>query len=267
MMKFMSKNLNITNCPIHAALSKKSSKHAIIFTITLFLIISFVLLWGLTAESYYDVSDPVGPKDERIRLGINWFHVPLYHYDSGDPCEVKDTVFGTNQKRIIYTTKYEPHVGNIMAIVVIFLIAIAGPLVVDSLNRRIYKNTSLTITDTQVTGSYSSNLSKKEVQLPLDNINSLTVTHSFMDNLRGGRTLEIATASEIIKIHFIDNAEEIISFFTTITSKNKNADKPLFPEYSQTATDKLKELTELKNSGLITDEEFTKKCEDILSKF
>ena len=75
----------------------------------------------------------------------------------------------------------------------------------------------------------------------------------------------------LIKIHFVQNAEEVISAAMNRIDEIKEKEKRSRVVAQATAnapastSDKLKDLLAMKESGLITEEEFTKKREEILS--
>ena len=92
-----------------------------------------------------------------------------------------------------------------------------------------------------------------------------------MGKLRTGVTLGVCSASGVIKIHFVQNAEEVISAAMNRIDEIKEKEKRSRVVAQATAnapastSDKLKDLLAMKESGLITEEEFTKKREEILS--
>lgn len=137
---------------------------------------------------------------------------------------------------------------------------------------RLSKITSLTVTDSSVSGSYSSFIVKKTLNMPLEKINNISITNSILDKVRSGRTLALRTSSGVIRLHLVHNAEEVVEITMRRIEELRNTKKTEQPsEYIQagmtvSTSDKVKELLLMKESGLITEEEFLKKKEDLLSK-
>lgn len=153
-----------------------------------------------------------------------------------------------------------------------FIVLFICPLLFRLNANRLSKITSLTITDSSVSGSYSSFIVKKTLNMPLEKINNISITNSILDKVRSGRTLALRTSSGVIRLHLVHNAEEVVEITMRRIEELSNAKKTEQPsEYIQAGTtvstsDKVKELLLMKESGLITEEEFLKKKEDLLSK-
>lgn len=162
--------------------------------------------------------------------------------------------------------------GAIAAISSIFILLYILPFVIKKIIELPCKFTKLTVSESSVNGVYSGFFTKKTLNMPLDKVDNLSVTNSFMDKVRSGKTLEVRTASGIIRFHFVHNAEEVVEITMRRIEELRNAKKTEQPsEYIQAGTtvstsDKVKELLSMKESGLITEEEFLKKKEDLLSK-
>lgn len=165
--------------------------------------------------------------------------------------------------------------GNIAAVVTIFAILIMGPFVVDAIYKRECKVTDLKVTTSQVMGSYNSFLFKKSLQIPIEKIDNLTVMSGFFDKIRTGKTLGVCSASGVIKLHFVQNAEDVV--FATMErvdeiKREGNSIHPISqpvvatPVATLSTTDKIKELISMKENGLISEEEFERKRMDLLNK-
>ena len=152
-----------------------------------------------------------------------------------------------------------------------YIILLTAPLYIDAIHKRQCKNTALTISESKVYGSYNSFLFKKSLEMPIEKVDNLTTISGLMDKLRTGVTLGVCSASGVIKIHFVQNAEEVISAAMNRIDEIKEKEKRSRVVAQATAnapastSDKLKDLLAMKESGLITEEEFTKKREEILS--
>ena len=201
---------------------------------------------------------------------VGWFGVDFYYYDSAES-------YTTELYGYKWTNYYEDtdwYTGNIILVALIYLIAAATPFVVKALYSKMCKNTELYVTDEQVLGSYSSFVFKKTLQIPIDKVDNLTISSTFLDKLRTGKTLGVCSASGVIKLHFVQNAEDVVSLTMERINENKNKEKrariiaqtaATIPATVSTA-DKLKELASMKEAGLISEEEYAKKREDLLTK-
>lgn len=163
------------------------------------------------------------------------------------------------------------YTGNIIWVTAMYIILLTAPLYIDAIHKRQCKNTALTISESKVYGSYNSFLFKKSLEMPIEKVDNLTTISGLMDKLRTGVTLGVCSASGVIKIHFVQNAEEVISAAMNRIDEIKEKEKRSRVVAQATAntpastSDKLKDLLAMKESGLITEEEFTKKREEILS--
>ena len=113
------------------------------------------------------------------------------------------------------------------------------------------------------------------MQIPIEKLDNLTTLSSIADKLRSGITLEIYSTSGVIKLHFVHNAEKIIAAalhrIEEIREEEKCSAAITQPvqdavTISVSISSKLKELSDLKETGLITKEEYLKKREEIISK-
>ncbi len=135
------------------------------------------------------------------------------------------------------------------------------------------KRCFLSMNRTQIEGQLKTTFGKKKLQMPIDHVDSVVTSCGFKDKLRGGETLVISSNSGIIKFHYVRNADE----FAAAAMKRIDEVKKSVP-VSQTAPlpeqntaggnamEKLNSLKQMLDSGLITQEEFEQKKQDILSR-
>lgn len=189
---------------------------------------------------------------------VGWFSVEFSFEGEG----WKPSPFGRYWGHTSITYK-----GNIIWVLAMYVILLAAPFVIGAIQKRQCKNTALVISETKVYGSYNSFLFKKSLKMPIEKVDNLTTISGLMDKLRTGVTLGVCSASGIIKIHFVQNAEEVVSAAMSRIDeiKEKRDGKAAQTAASVLTSDKLKDLLAMKESGLINDEEFTKKREKILS--
>lgn len=243
--------------------------------LTVFLVVlavSLILGLGIGSYSrhYSDGTDGHGeyyPESDVRKVG--WFSVPFYRYDSTG----KNTTdfFGFEW------TDYRPHIdrypGNIILVALLYVIAVATPFVVKALYARMCKNTELFVADEQVFGSYSRFIFKKTLQIPIEKVDNLTIISTFLDKLRTGKTLGVCSASSVIKLHFVQNAEDVVSMtMKRINDKKKEKRGRIIAQTVATipttvsTADKLKELASMKEAGLISEDEYANKREELLAK-
>lgn len=172
----------------------------------------------------------------------------------------------------LYRSKFGIYRFGVFLLLLIYAIYCIVPFIILWISERIAKNTSLLISDSRVVGSYSSFLSKKILEMPIEKVSSITFSRSFADKFRSGYTVGIHSGSGVIKLSFVQNAQEVVAAaMNRISALNKAKEEKaheakVIAQPSTTTTDKLKELLAMKETGLITEEEFTKLKQDILSK-
>lgn len=137
---------------------------------------------------------------------------------------------------------------------------------------------SLSLTDKGVTGCKKGLFSTKEVKLPIDKIDAIMASNGFMDDLRGGDTLLIRSMAGGIKFPWVQNANEFVDatlakieeFKHSAKKENQNlisaVAKSVGANSGTSSAQKIKELKELLDSGLITQEEFEAKRRELLDK-
>lgn len=169
----------------------------------------------------------------------------------------------------------------IVPISLMFLLAVL-PLIISKL-------CSLTLTDRQVYGKLKTLIGKKKLQIPIDHLDSVMTSRGIIDVLCGGETLIIQSNAGRIKFHYVSNAEEFASAAMACINEYKRT-APVQPAPQQVvyqqpaapapapapapvqnisggdAMEKLNSLKQMLDSGLISQEDFDRKKEDILSK-
>lgn len=243
--------------------------------LTVFLVVlavSLILGLGIGSYSrhYSDGTDGHGeyyPESDVRKVG--WFSVPFYHYDSAE----KYTTDFLGFEWTDYRVDIDWYTGNIILVALLYVIAVATPFVVKALYARMCKNTELFVADEQVFGSYSRFIFKKTLQIPIEKVDNLTIISTFLDKLRTGKTLGVCSASSVIKLHFVQNAEDVVSMtMKRINDKKKEKRGRIIAQTVATipttvsTADKLKELANMKEAGLISEDEYANKREELLAK-
>lgn len=220
-----------------------------------FLVLAVVsLVVGIATASMWSIGIP--------NREISWFGVNFYNEA---PYDVESYYRGYFDGR--YRVYFEYF--NIIIVALLYTILIAGPFIIHIIYNKMCKNTELTVTEEEILGSYSSFISKKTLQIPIEKVDNMTIISTFKDKLKTGKTLGICTASGIIKLHFIHNAEEIVSVTMNKINEVKNKESINCSTETKTVyatSDKLKEILHMKDTGLISNEEYEKMREEILCK-
>lgn len=245
------------------------TKLAKITTIVFLVIVVLSLIIGIKSGTWSYHSDGGKTIDgdsypAHDDLYIGWFGVDFYEDSEG----WESSYFGSYWDHTV-----ETYVENIIFVIALYIILFSLPAIVTAIFKHECKVTSLTITDSQVYGSYNNFLFKKSLKMPIEKVDNLTTISGLMDKFRSGVTLGVCSASGIIKLHFVQNADEVIAVaigrIEEIKEKEKRARvvaQPVAPAAAPSVSDKLKDLALMKEQGLITEDEFNKKREEILSK-
>ena len=255
-----------------ADIRKVSNKKRKIIKIVYLVIVAALLIIGLISGSgsYHLDSGTTIYGDSYPASDVKycgWFGSRFYHYDSAELSTF--TLYGQTFRN--YYPDTDVYGGNIAWVSIMFLVLLGAPLYIDAIHKRQCKITALTVSESKVYGSYNSFLFKKSLEMPIEKVDNLTTISGLMNKLRTGVTLGVCSASGVIKIHFVQNAEEVISAAMNRIDEIKEKEKRSRVVAQATAntpastSDKLKDLLAMKESGLITEEEFTKKREEILS--
>lgn len=251
------------------------TKLARIVTIVFLVVVALSLVIGIKSASYsghIDGGKVINPDSELYGqsypahdyVHIGWFGIEFYEDDQGWNHSFFGSYWGHTK---------ETYVENIILVIFIYVVLFSMPAIVTAIFKHECKVTALTITDSQVYGSYNNFLFKKSLKMPIEKVDNLTTISGLMDKFRSGVTLGVCSASGIIKLHFVQNADEVIAAaigrIEEIKEKEKRARvvaQPVVSAAAPSVSDKLKDLALMKEQGLITEEELNKKREEILSK-
>lgn len=161
-------------------------------------------------------------------------------------------------------------------IVIIFLVLL---LIINKSYLKNDKHCSMELNDKGVKGVRKSIFSKRDLNLPIEQVDSIMVFYSFWDTLFGGDTLVIRSASGIIKFPWVRNAKEfsdatlakIDEFKQNVKEANRNLVASVIDHSgnktgTQSNAQKIKDLKELLEIGAISQEEFDVKRKELLEK-
>lgn len=227
------------NKELKAVISKKFSKSAWILLACWTGVVAFITIIGITLFNHQYQYDTY----------LYWFSIWYGDITAGKISLYQDFYFIFFITLLIYTIV---------------------PLIYVLINRRKRKLTELTATEKEIIGSYSGfiPISKITLKMPIEKIDNIAAVKSFFF-LYTGKALRVASTAGAFKIPYVDNADEIVAFISEAIEKAKNrlVKAVAEPEKPQgDAADSLKKLAELRNAGIITEEEFNQKKSELLGK-
>ena len=154
---------------------------------------------------------------------------------------------------------------------IIPIVLVIIPFVVLLIEKIIAKRCKLELTEGQIEGQLKTTFGKKKLQIPIDHLDNVMTSSGFWDKVRGGETLLISSNSGLIKFHYVRNADEFAqAAMKRIDEVKKSATVPQAAPVQRVsggnAIVKMNSLKQMLDSGLITQEEFDQKKQDILSK-
>lgn len=237
------------NSTLQAKISNKISKSALIGLITYAVVAFTIIILGFIIGH-----------DEGTYLGIygsyhyndhNWFFIPLTHVFADLPKEV--------------------YPGYIVLTIFIILLLIALPFIYFAISNRKRKLTELSVSNTEVIGSYTAfiPIAKITLRMPIDKIDNVSAVSNFFF-LYTGKAIKIRSTSGVIRIPYVENADEVVAFIAAAIEKSrkeqakpvKQTSEPIQSDF----TDSLKKLAELRDAGIISEEEFNQKKNELLGK-
>lgn len=132
----------------------------------------------------------------------------------------------------------------------------------------------LKLTDNRVSGVRRKLISREELDLPIDKIDSIRVCRRFMDILEGGKTLQVRSVSGVVEFPWVQNAEEFREAVMKAIDEYKDSMSMQTSVHRSSAgrsgsnntANKMQELTDLFDQGLISRSEFDAKRKELLNK-
>ncbi len=190
-----------------------------------------------------------------------WYRVYLGIFVSIALCiTIIFSLFGLNIEEIMLV---------IIVPCVVFCMVFCGLPVLIAIRKR--KLTKLAVSTKEAYGSYTAfiPIAMISLKMPINKIDNVSLVKSVF-HIFGGKTIVIRSTSAKIKIPFVENADEVVAFISEAIEQAKNKREHNVAEQSITpptdVTDSIKKLAELKDSGIITEEEFNQKKSDLLNK-
>lgn len=235
-----------TNNELQANISKKLSKSVLVFLIVYEVVMVIATILGFTCFSTY----------EHYYMGYVSGYVDIYH----------DKWFG-----IEYCYKFDDSVhfygewfSLIIFIILFFLVVV--PLSCFLISNRKRKLTQLTVSDEEVMGSYTAFIpvAKITLRMPVGKIDNVSAVNSLLFFFTG-KAIKIKSTSGAIKIPYVANADEVVDKISEAiktakqVAENNGINKDDY-------TERLKKLADLKEAGVITEEEFNRQKSKLLEK-
>ncbi len=220
----------------------------------------FILIMGILGFAVdIDQGKVVGLPfyDELEFFHLNWwFFLPIKDY-------------GNSSRNLGWS---DFHAENLFLVIFMILFLMAIPAIALLIANRRRKLTELAASEKEIVGSYTSfiPISKLSLKMPVDKIDNITVADSKLYWFTG-KKIRISFTSSIIRIPYALNADEIVAFLTEAIEKAKErkriaAEKQVEQPQGIDGVNILKKIAELRDSGIITEEEFEQKKKEILEK-
>lgn len=163
------------------------------------------------------------------------------------------------------------YIGGIIGFVFIVLIFIALPVIYYLISNRARKLTELSVSEKEVIGSYTAFIpvSKITLRMPIEKIDNVSAVKSIFF-IFTGKMVRIGSTSSVIRIPYVLNADEVVSCILNMIEQTKQANKisvaPQAEAYNKDYADSIRKLAELRDAGIISEEEFNKKKSELLNK-
>ncbi len=245
------------NKEIKAVISNKFSKVVWIALSFYLAVVVILIVMGFTVGSV-NASGSYWLKGVYIVYdGAGWFGIPFTRIE-----RYKET------GAFLASRSYP---GNIVLFIFILLLFALLPVAVMFIVKRRRKLINFTAFDKELVGSYTGfiPISKITLNMPIEKVDNIAAVKNFL-YFYTGKTIRIGSASGVIKIRYVINADEVVAFISEAIEKAKNKREQAISQQNSTPqtdiADSLKKLAELRDSGIITEEEFNQKKSELLSK-
>ncbi len=146
------------------------------------------------------------------------------------------------------------------------------PITALLLDYRRSKLCELTVTEREVSGAYTTIIPifKKTLKMPIEKIDNIVVMNGLQEKLSFGKRIVISSTAGKISFPYVWNADEIVEKVLASMGRSVQDTAISAPREEQNSASsvigKIKELSELKNAGIITEEEFELKKKELLGK-
>ena len=172
----------------------------------------------------------------------------------------------------IFYSQYEVWRYPLCFIVTLFLSILFISLVpiYVAIQRRKRELTELTVTDKELFGFYTAliPIEKISLRMPIEKIDNVTAVNSIFLFFTGKRVIVNSTSGSF-KIPYVLNADEIIEFISTAIENRHKSNASLsttnLAQPTEDPAETLKKFADLRDAGIITEEEFEQKKKELLN--
>lgn len=128
----------------------------------------------------------------------------------------------------------------------------------------IIKGCSLQLCKDGLNGNRKYLFSNKELKLPVEKVDNISIEKSFINELFDGKTIVIRSASDAIRFMCVQNASEFVDKVKAYKESNQPDDVNIQTNTSNDNLEQIKKLKEMLDSGIITQDEFDAKKKQLL---
>ena len=198
----------------------------------------------------------VGSQETRTQNSVGWYGLTFF-------TQLKKEVTGLSDSDL--------YAGGIVGFAFILLIFIALPVIYYLISNRARKLTELSVSEKEVIGSYTAfiPISKITLRMPIEKIDNVSAVKNIFF-IFTGKMVRIGSTSSVIRIPYVLNADEVVSCILNMIEQTKQANKisvaPQAEAYNKDYADSIRKLAELRDAGIISEEEFNKKKSELLNK-
>lgn len=132
------------------------------------------------------------------------------------------------------------------------------------------KQCSLVLEQKGISGERKTMFSNKQLKLPMNKIDSISVQSGILDAVRGGKTIAVRSASGLVKFPCVQNAQEFVETTLAEIQKWEDSDSSssvnTAPVSGNDSIESIQKLKTLLDQGLITQDEYENKRKELLDK-
>ena len=161
----------------------------------------------------------------------------------------------------------EVHIMALIIGIAITLILFFAPIFIFSKIKNLVNQSTLRLKTTGLSGEKRLLNSRYTIDIPIENITSISYKKSIIGMLTSSSSILIASSKGNDVFHAVRNADSFIDAVQKEINKKKGIqEQPTKIEEKDSAEDKIKSLKKMLDDGLISQEDFETKKKDILSK-
>lgn len=191
---------------INAEVSCKESKATRFFMIRYWIVELVIIFGGLIQGSSFIEGGPETLSDEMIIAWGRWKDIIFY-----------TCYHVTGQDELVREIRY----NNIVLFVVLSAVTAVLPFVivpvVNKIREYVCEKTSFSLSYGKVSGSCL----KKDFDFSIEDVDNIIISQNIIDKLLTGKTLVLSAKSDKIKVHCVQNADEVLNAVNEATKISK----------------------------------------------